>query len=160
MGHLHRQQKIPHSSAVWYSGSPLQLDFGEVDDQKGVLVVDAEPGLPAKVTAVPITSGRRLVTLRGTFDQVTERAEEAEGAYVKVELVEKARVGLADEIRARIPGVVDVVLASAFQAGTSEHKARERLNPVDAFHAYLADSGAEDERVEALFAELLAEVRP
>ena len=37
LGHLHRQQKMPHSSPVWYSGSPLQLDFGEVNDQKGAL---------------------------------------------------------------------------------------------------------------------------
>ena len=35
LGHLHRQQKMPHSSAVWYSGSPLQLDFGEVADHFG-----------------------------------------------------------------------------------------------------------------------------
>ena len=160
LGHLHRQQKVPHSSAVWYSGSPLQLDFGEVDDQKGVLLVEAEPGLPARVTAVPLTKGRRLVTLSGTFDQVVARAEEAEGAYVKVELIEKARVGLADEVRSRIPGVVDVVLAPAHQTAPSEHKARERLRPTDAFHEYLKDSGADDERVEALFAELLAEVRP
>ena len=53
LGHLHRQQKMPHSGAVWYSGSPLQLDFGEVDDTKGVLLVEAEPGLPAKVTSMP-----------------------------------------------------------------------------------------------------------
>ena len=46
LGHLHRQQKMPHSSAVWYSGSPLQLDFGEVSDQKGALLVKAEPGKP------------------------------------------------------------------------------------------------------------------
>ncbi|MEA1903530.1 MAG: exonuclease SbcCD subunit D, partial [Actinomycetota bacterium] len=112
LGHLHRQQKMPHASAVWYSGSPLQLDFGEVADQKGALLIEAEPGLPVTVTAAPLTAGRRLVTARGTLDEVIARADQFADAYVKVELLEKARVGLADEVRAAIPDAVEVILES------------------------------------------------
>ncbi|HZD22180.1 MAG TPA: exonuclease subunit SbcD, partial [Acidimicrobiia bacterium] len=76
LGHLHRQQKMPHSSPVWYSGSPLQLDFGEVNDQKGALLVNAEPGRPSSVTELPLSSGRRLMSIRGTLDQVVARADD------------------------------------------------------------------------------------
>jgi len=157
LGHLHRQQKMPHGGSVWYSGSPLQLDFGEVDDRKGALLVEAAPGLPAKVTAVPLTSGRRLITLRGTVDQVLARADEVEGCYVKVELTEKARVGLADTVRAAIPDAVDVtLLAPSVTARPAE--SRRTISPIDAFHRYLEQNHVGDERVEALFAELLDEV--
>jgi exonuclease SbcD len=156
LGHLHRQQKMPHSSAVWYSGSPLQLDFGEVADQKGALLVEAAPGLPAKVTAVPLLAGRRLKTLRGTLEEVLTRADEAAGAYVKVELLEKARVGLADEVRKAIPDAVEVVLESPDRV-VRRDESRRRLEPSEAFHSYLAESGVADPNVESLFAELLDE---
>jgi DNA repair protein SbcD/Mre11 len=156
LGHLHRQQKVPHATAAWYSGSPLQLDFGEVGDTKGVLVVEANPGRPAKVTTVPLTAGRRLVTVRGTLEQVTATAGEVADAYVKVVLVEKARVGLADEVRAAIPDAVEVILDSPAQA-RSQPEPRTQLDPVSAFHRYLAEKGADDPRIEALFAELMDE---
>lgn len=157
LGHLHRQQKMPHGAAVWYSGSPLQLDFGEVDDQKGALLVNAEPGKPSQVTAVPLTSGRRLVTVKGTLEQVIAQAPDVEDAYVKVELDESPRVGLADEVRAAVPGAVDVVLRKDEGRKPSNERNRGRLEPTDAFHQYLADNGVEDKKVEALFSELLDE---
>ena len=44
LGHLHRAQDIPGSTRIRYSGSPLQLDFGETADTKSVTVVDLEVG--------------------------------------------------------------------------------------------------------------------
>ncbi len=156
LGHLHRQQKMAHASAVWYSGSPLQLDFGEVADQKGALLVSAEPGRPASVSELPLSSGRRLVALTGTLEQVLARADEVGDAYVKVTLHEPARVGLADQVRDVIPNAVEVVLESQ---GPSQKptEARQGLQPLEAFSRYLADRNADDPRVEALFAELLDE---
>ncbi len=156
LGHLHRQQKMPHSSAVWYSGSPLQLDFGEVGDQKGVLLVEALPGLPAKVTAVPLSEGRRLKTIRGTLDEVLARSDDVTDDYVKVVLVEKARVGLSEEVRAAIPEVVEVVLESS-EPVRRESESRQKLKPTEAFHRYLTEKGVEDSLMESLFAELLDE---
>lgn len=157
LGHLHRQQKIPHAGQVWYSGSPLQLDFGEVEDRKGVLLVEAEPGHPAKVTTIPLTSGRRLMTIKGTLDEVAARAGQVSDAYVKVILREKGRVGLADEVRALIPGAVDVVLESPEEAPRRQREDRQKLSPTEAFHRYLEEKGQDDPEVEELFSELLAE---
>ncbi len=157
LGHLHRQQKMPHSGAVWYSGSPLQLDFGEVDDAKGVLLVEAEPGLPAKVTSVPLNAGKRLATLTGTLAEVASRADEVADAYVKVVLTESARVGLADEVRSVIPGAVDILLQGADPVRQTREP-RQSLQPQEGFKTYLEERGSHDERVESLFAELLDEV--
>jgi DNA repair protein SbcD/Mre11 len=156
LGHLHRQQKMPHASAVWYSGSPLQLDFGEVADQKGALLVKAEPGRPASVEELPLHSGRRLISLTGTLEQVLGRAEEAGGAYVRVVLHESARVGLADEVRAVIPDAVEVVLDNPMKPASSPEP-RQGLEPSEAFARFLAEKDAADPKVEKLFAELLDE---
>lgn len=156
LGHLHRQQKMPHSSPVWYSGSPIQLDFGEVADQKGALIVKAEPGRPASVEEMPLRSGRRLVELTGTLDQVLARADEVGDAYAKVVLQESARVGLADEVRAAIPETVEVILDNPMER-KRRSEARQGLEPTEAFARYLADRDAADPRVQTLFAELLDE---
>ncbi len=157
LGHLHRQQKVPHAGQVWYSGSPLQLDFGEVDDRKGVLLVEAEAGRPARVTTIPLTSGRNLRTMRGTLEEVVARAGEAGDAYVKVVLLEQGRVGLADQVRAAIPNAVDVVLESPDDRRRQDVDARKALLPTEAFHRYLTESDQADPEVEALFAELFEE---
>jgi exonuclease SbcD len=149
---------MPHGAAVWYSGSPLQLDFGEVDDQKGVLLVEAAPGFPAKVTSIPLREGKRLVTLRGTLDQVLARAGDLGDVYVKVELDERARVGLADRVRAAIPDVVDVKLRASGGVGGRQLEDRTSVTGPEAFKKYLGDNDVDDPKVEALFAELLEEV--
>ena len=50
----------PAPYPIHYCGSPLQLDFGEDEQAKQVNVVEAEPGIRAKVTALP-PAGRRPV---------------------------------------------------------------------------------------------------
>ncbi len=157
LGHLHRQQKMPHGGAVWYSGSPLQLDFGEVDDQKGVLIVEANPGLPSRVTAVPLTGGRRLVSLSGSLSQIVAAADRVGEAHVRVELAESARVGLADEVRKAIPNVVEVTLRDSGERKTQNHEGRTTVSGPMAFHNYLTENDAADVDVETLFAELLDE---
>ena len=57
-----------------YCGSPLQLDFGETADVKAVLVVEAHPGLPARVRDVELTAGRRLRTMAGSIDSLRQAA--------------------------------------------------------------------------------------
>jgi exonuclease SbcD len=158
LGHLHRQQRIPASAPVWYSGSPMQLDFGEISDGKGVLLVDVEPGRPASVSARPIVSGTRLVQLRGTLEQVLARAPELEGAFVKVILDEKARAGLNEEVRELIPGAVDVIIAPPEQQGPKAEPRRAGRSPVELFQAYLSSRGVSDAEVVELFREIEQEV--
>src|SRR5690606_27480956 len=78
LGHLHRHQEIPGPCPVRYSGSPLLVDFGEEENQPVVLLVDVTPTTPARVTPVPITSGRTLRTVRGTLDELTALADDTD----------------------------------------------------------------------------------
>jgi exonuclease SbcD len=158
LGHLHRQQRVPASAPVWYSGSPLQLDFGEVNDAKGVLVIDAEPAAPASVHPIGLEAGTRLVQIRGTLEQVLSRAAEVAGAHVKVLLDEKARSGLNEEVRSAIPGAVDVVIVRAEAQDRPERAQHVGRSPVELLETYLAAKGVDDADVVELFRELEQEV--
>ena len=57
LNHLHRPQRVATAAWTEYSGSPLQLDFGEVDQAKRVVLIEAHPGRPVEVRSVPLTRG-------------------------------------------------------------------------------------------------------
>lgn len=154
LGHLHRQQRLPAAAQTWYSGSPLQLDFGESEDTKGVLVVEVEPGLPARVTEVPTTSGKRMVRLRGTLEQVAAEAAGVGDSYIRVELEEPRRIGLADEVRELVPGAIDITLVSPVDTDRTGAPTRLGRNPRELFAEYLEVRNLRDDRLPALFDEL------
>jgi exonuclease SbcD len=158
LGHLHRHQRMPAAAPVWYSGSPQQLDFGEVDDRKGVLLVEADPGLPARVEFRALESGRRLKILSGTLEQVEVAAADLVPTdYVRVILDEAARAGLADSVRQAIPQAVDVVLDPARRPSPRARPSRVGRSHEDLFVEYLKEADAHDERVVNLFSELVGE---
>ncbi len=71
LGHIHAPQKVPGAKVpAEYAGSLLELDFGEAGEQKRVVIVDVEPGLPATVRSVPLRAGRRLLRPRGPWEEI------------------------------------------------------------------------------------------
>jgi len=71
LGHIHAPQKVPGARVpAEYAGSLLELDFGEAGEQKRVVVVDVEPGLPARTRSVPLTAGRRLLRPKGAWADI------------------------------------------------------------------------------------------
>ena len=155
LGHLHRQQRMPHAAPTWYAGSPLQLDFGEVEDRKGVLVIDVEPGLPAKVSAIPLDAGRRLGVVR-TVAQIEAGIDQTDADLLKVYVEEPTRAGLATEIRDLSERIVDVVIAAS-QRSEDTHESQGRLErpEEEVFAEYLASRNVDDPAVVGLFRELL-----
>ncbi len=161
LGHLHRPQTVRGATAMHYCGSPLQLDFGEEAQAKQVNIVEVEPGLPAKVTAVELTSGRALRTLRGTLAQLATLADSlADGDWLRVKVDEPARAGMAQEVRELLgDGVVDVMIDyDGDQAGPVRRRRRDGRSPHELFAEFLAEREVVDERLGSAFAELLEEV--
>jgi exonuclease SbcD len=158
VGHVHRTQQIGGAAPVWYSGSPLQVDFGDTEPECNVLVVEATLSTPAQVRAVSVRGARRLRTVRGTVEQLRAVAGSTDDDFLRVLVEEPGRVGLADDVRALLgEGVVDVQLvtrdsAAAGASGASRHLSR---TPHDLFAAYLEEQGIDDPRLNRLFAELL-----
>jgi len=160
LGHLHRAQSLPGAAPIWYSGSPIQVDFGEELDVKQVLLVDIPARGPAAVTPVPLTRGWTLRTLRGALPELEAAADSVGDAWLRVFVREAPRAGLAEDVRALLPGAVDVRVATPAppDGETGTVTGRSSLAPRELFAAYLAASGhATDERLNALFDELLDE---
>ena len=159
LGHLHRAQDIAGPTRIRYSGSPLQLDFGETADTKSVTIVDLEPGVPAAVREAPLTSGRELRTITGTMTELESARGQTGDAYLRVVVTDARRAGLADEVRSWFPHAVDVVVRplEAADARTTS-RTRDGSTPSELFSAYLADSSVDDPRLLPAFEALLDEV--
>lgn len=159
LGHVHRAQKIAAGAPLHYCGSPLQLDFGERPESKQVNLVEASPGVPARVTALPLRSGRRLVTLRGRLHELAERHRSGDidhDAWLRIELDEPGRAGLADEVREMF-GERAVDVRSSGVAGSSPRRrqSRQGRSPHELFAEFMAERGVDDDRLGKRFADLL-----
>ena len=112
LGHVHKPQSVKGSPApTRYAGSLLQLDFGEAAQDKSVVIVEAEPGMPAKVRAVPISGGRPLKDLRGTVEDIESLAGSVADAWLRVFVqTDGPSPGVADRIHELLPNAVAVHL--------------------------------------------------
>jgi exonuclease SbcD len=161
LGHVHRPQDVRAAPApTRYAGSLLQLDFGERDQTKSVSIVDASPGRPAKVREVELTSGRRLLDLHGTLDEVASRAGDVGDAFLRVFVTTDGPVpGIADRIRDDLPNALDVHLV--YERAEAEGRAGapvSSLAPRDQFLAYYRSQHGADpnQRLLESFDEVLA----
>lgn len=150
LGHIHMPQDYPMTNA-YYSGSLVQVDFGEAGQQKRVNLVDVSPGGKANVRPIPITSIRQLRNLGSakaclTLDELKAEADGVGDDYLKVFVkVDRPIPGLAQEVRDLLPNAVDIVVEQAARDGDPPEVDIARQTPVELFTAYYGDlhGGAE-----------------
>ncbi len=155
LGHLHRAQDIPGPTRIRYSGSPLQLDFGESTDAKSVTIVDVEPGAPAAAREVPLTSGRVLRTLTGSLAELEAARGSTDDDFLRIVVTDTRRAGLADEIRSWFEHAVDVIVRVPESDATPRVPRPTEATPSQLYAAYLVEAGIEDTRLVPAFEALL-----
>ncbi|PZG52932.1 exonuclease sbcCD subunit D [Spongiactinospora gelatinilytica] len=163
LGHLHRRQQIPGPCPIWYSGSPLAVDFGEEANAPGALLVTVEPGRPAVVREIAFDAPRALATVRGTLERLSAVAADLVDTetWLRVIVEEKPRPGLADTVREILPGAIEVVLDERFRPVNPVRQAGPAAtgrSPRELFRDYLTAAGRHDDNVAALFDRLYDEV--
>ena len=153
LGHIHAPQPAPGALVpAEYAGSLLQLDFGEAGEAKRVVIVDAEPNLPARITSVPVRQVRPLLRPRGTWDELLAD-HDIEDAYLDLTVVtDGPDPGLADRARDQFPYLVKV--RAEYPRSEPDRPSREGRGLVDLY----SDFYQQDEGVEAP-ADLLARLR-
>ena len=154
LGHLHRRQELPAGCPVHYSGSPLAVDFGEEENTSTVLLVEASPGTPAKVTDLPLKSARRLRTVEGTVEQLRAAAEEYGEDWLRVRIKQSTYAGLRDDIIEALPNALEIHIHSDFTNTASGKVSSVQVaakSPAELFAEYCAHVGSDDERVRAMF---------
>ena len=160
LGHLHRAQKIAGGTALHYSGSPLQLDFGEGGEVKSVNVVELAVGKPAKVDRHTLKTGRPLRTVSGSLSEL-RTLQLTDDPWLRVRVQEASRVGLADDVRDALgEGVVDVtVVSNADVEVTPPRRDLNERSHREVFQLYLDEQGVADERLITLFDDLTEELQ-
>ncbi|MCK9495944.1 MAG: exonuclease SbcCD subunit D [Dehalococcoidia bacterium] len=139
LGHVHEPQVVlgaPNNAAT-YSGSLLQLDFGEAGQEKIVRIVDLEPGRPARHRPVALTSGKQLAEVRGTFEEVVAQGERLGDAYLRATVrLDGPTPGLAQRVRDALPNCVDVRIEQRRDAEDLPEALIETLTPTDLYVRY------------------------
>lgn len=162
LGHVHEPQVVlgaPNNAAT-YSGSLVQLDFGEAGQEKIVRIVDLEPGRPARHRAATLTSGRQLAEVRGTFEEAVAQAERAGDAYIRATIrLDRPEPGLAQRVRDAIPNCVDVRVETARDAEGPAPALLSTLTPTDLYVRYYQEAHGKVPTTEvlAVFREVLEE---
>lgn len=144
LGHIHRPQRVeaagPHTE---YAGSPMQLDFGEVDDEKSFVVVEVSPGKPPRVERAGYSGGVRLGEWSGTITELERDADTLKRfGYLKVKItLDTPMPDLNRRARQILPNivVVDAVLPESPGGDTGGDGASRPVSamaPVDQYRAF------------------------
>lgn len=114
-GHVHKAQELVKSPAAWYSGSLMQLDFGETEQDKSVNLVEIHPKQPAAVTKLPIDKGtRKLIDVGRTghgvlLADLASYADQVGDAWLRVFIdLDLPIANLPAVVRETLPNAVHV----------------------------------------------------
>ncbi len=165
LGHLHRCMEIRGGEKpVVYSGSPLSYSFSEAEQQKYVVMIEAEPGAPVKTERIPLKSGKALLRLKADgIDEAITLLEENRDALVELSITTDDYLSSADRKRmsAVHEGIVAIIpTVRNQQAAESGQQAMADLSKsmVELFRDYFKSRHGGQEPGENLL-ELFREIR-
>jgi len=154
-GHIHRPQELPGAILGRYAGSPIQLDFGEADEDKSVVLVDARPATAAHVEVVPLRRGRRLRRVSGTLAELA-RLDGVDGCIVQAIVdTDEPTPDLAARLvqlwpQAAFHEVLERRAAGGDRASAAEDRPVGAERPTaELFREYLVGAGVADRQVDA-----------
>lgn len=142
LGHIHKHQPIQGSqSPAWYSGTPYQIDFGEAERAKGVLLVDLEENKAPVPRFVELKLKRQLKNIKCHEDELDTICQEYQdfAGLLKLQVqVEGARKGLRDQLRSKLgPSLLSVeLLANQLPQVLPQHRALKLESPLEVYEAY------------------------
>ncbi len=164
-GHIHKPQDLPGGAVNGcYAGSPIPLDFGEIDEAKRIVLVEASPGRPPEIQSLPLSGGRPLWRFEGTMEQLAEVAPTIGQALALVTIHSPSTIA---DLHARVQDllpravVLDVYPVAAdrqLDVAVATAPAGPEPSIEELFRGYLAEQGtrgAAADRVMTTFSKLL-----
>jgi len=166
LGHLHRKQIIDSKPCpIIYSSSTLAYSFSEENQEKFVMLIDAEPGKSVKYNAVLLSKGKKL--LREKFDDIDNAVKWlTENKNALIELTIVSETYLTAEERKRLYNAHDCIVniipevksaASSVENQADSIAVSKRIDElfVDYFK-YKNGGQVPNERIVKLFKEILS----
>ena len=109
LGHIHGPQSVGQQT-LRYCGTPLKYSFSEANHKKSVTVVELGQKGSVAVRTVPLTPLRELREIRGSYEELTLRANyqgSNTGDYLHVTLTDEEDVPNAlDRLRTIYPNIM------------------------------------------------------
>ncbi|MFB6641554.1 exonuclease SbcCD subunit D [Streptomyces chartreusis] len=166
LGHIHKPQPVGSGRLpARYAGSPLQMDFGESEEDKSITVVDASPGRRTLITPHTLHSGRRLAQFHGTLEELRTDAAQYSGVYLKAVIrSDEPLPRLGDKVAELVPEAVlveveeDCAATRAAVLTGADAADNGTLDITAAFSTYLSRPGTPGQNADevvAAFADLM-----
>ena len=112
LGHIHGPQNIG-SNRIRYCGTPLKYSFSEESHRKSVTVVELNEKGSLKLSLQPLYPRHDLRSVRGSFEEVTEKAHQDKSAaedYLQIILTDEEDVPEAvGKLRILYPNLMHVI---------------------------------------------------
>jgi exonuclease SbcD len=131
LGHLHRKIVVDTKPCpIVYSSSPLAYSFNEANQEKYVMLIEADPERPVQYNPIRLTKGKKL--LRERFENISEAVKWlSNNKNALVELTIVSETFLTAEERSRLSnaheGIVHIIPEVRNANGLSEN----RFNNID-----------------------------
>ncbi|HEX2865379.1 MAG TPA: exonuclease SbcCD subunit D [Deinococcales bacterium] len=164
VGHLHRNQQLRDIPPVHYSGSVVQLDFGEAGEEKVVKLIEVSPRRPARVHDLPLTLESPLKVVRASLANLPRALDAEKGfpGFIKaVVRLDTPQPYLKDRILGEYPNVLALEAELPDVDVTSARKLDVDLSPLEAYLAYYRErwNATPDDSVVNAFRELYRETQ-
>ncbi len=163
-GHIHRPQSIPGPRAAHYAGSPIPIDFGEENERKSVVHVEAKPNQAPQIDVIALSGGRPLRTVKTELAALASLADRCAGTLCRITIrTPTPTANLAARVAEALPNadIVEVIEDCATARIDVIERDAVDLEPslTELFADFLAANpirDAEASRVQAAFETVLA----
>lgn len=156
LGHIHRQAQVAENA--WYSGSLIQLDFGEGEEApRGALLVELPERGPARVFPLPGRWGKPLKTFRLKPEELDRKDGELRGfgGYIRLLVEGYLAPEVKDRLYREIPGLLEV---HSIRPPDPQAPLEGMEDEVEAYRRYLKELGREKDALLERFRQVLMEV--
>ncbi len=168
LGHLHEPQLVAGCKTRRYSGSPLASGFSDTH-KKCILSIVLNPGLPIVIREIPVPVFTSLVSLNGTYEEITAEitklVSEGKKTFVEIDFTELTSRSEKENLKLMTESknveIVWVKETSKEINPLKETKPLEELSELDVFMHCLDDNNIEVEKRGSLisaFKEILTSI--
>ena len=141
LGHIHSPQNIAGTKHIRYCGTPLKYSFSETKD-KSVTVVELLEKGNLTVREIPLKPMRDMRTIRGTFDEIAEAAQNdpSKDDFIRAELTDKDDVDNAmSNLKYYYPNILEMkylrddISYQSAAAATADVESKSPLELIEEF---------------------------
>lgn len=157
LGHLHGPQKVK-DDRIRYSGSLLKYSFSEVNQRKGITIVDLDKKGDVTVRICDFKPRRNMRILKGKINDILTGKQEDTGSkedYIRIELEDRGEIlDPMSKLRSVYPHVMELgrsedqhTKSKETKVGIANVKEQDKLKLFEGFYEDIIGKKCEEEKL-------------